>query len=86
MILMVYIWKKKATTAMICGLCGSKASGKTMPEAYVGVKVWEVYMPNSTMPFRERMVDPVHEETKMVEGVVVFWPNKFPKLVGVRGN
>jgi hypothetical protein len=54
-----------------------------MPEGYVGVKVQELYIPNSTMPFMERMVDPAHEETKMVEGVVVFWPNKFPKLVGV---
>lgn len=86
MILMDSIWKKKATTTMICGLCGSKDSGKTMHEGYVGVKVWEVYMPNSTMPFWERTVDPVHEETKMVEGVVVIWPSKFPKLVGVRGN
>ncbi len=57
-----------------------------MPEGYVGVKVQELYIPNSTMPFMERMVDPAHEETKMVEGVVVFWPNKFPKLVGVWSN
>jgi phosphoenolpyruvate-protein kinase (PTS system EI component) len=83
MILMNYIWKKKVVTAMICGLCGSKASGKTMLEVYVGVKVREVYMQNSIMPFRERMVDLAHEKTKMVEGVVVFWPSKFPKLVGV---
>lgn len=46
---------------MICGLCGSKASGKTMPKGYAGVKVWEEYMPYSTMLFKERMVDPAHE-------------------------
>jgi hypothetical protein len=60
-IFMYYIWRRKIATVMICGLCGSKASGKTMPKGYVGVKVHEVYMPYSTMPFRKRIVDPVHE-------------------------
>jgi hypothetical protein len=46
------IWRRKAITAMFRGLCGSKVGGKTMFEGYMGVKVWEVYMPNSIMPFR----------------------------------
>jgi hypothetical protein len=60
-ILMNYIWRRKVVMVMICGLCGSKASEKTMLKGYVGVKVWEVYMPYSIMSFRERMVDLVHE-------------------------
>ncbi len=52
MILMDCIWRRKAITAMFRGLCGSKVGGKTMFEGYMGVKVWEVYMPNSIMPFR----------------------------------
>jgi hypothetical protein len=61
-IFMNYIWRRKIATVMICGLCGSKVSGKTVPKGYVGIiKVHEVYMPYSTMPFRERMVDHVHE-------------------------
>jgi hypothetical protein len=60
-ILMNCIWRRKAATIMICGLCGNKASGKIVLKGYVGVKVREVYMPDSTMPFRERMVDLAHE-------------------------
>jgi len=52
-ILMDCIWRRKAITTVICGLCGSKASGKIMFEGYMGVKVWEVYMPYSTMPFKD---------------------------------
>jgi hypothetical protein len=63
MILMDCMWRRKAITIVICGLCGSKAGGKTMLEGYMGVKVWEVYMPNSIMP-SGRIVNHVHEKQR----------------------
>jgi hypothetical protein len=60
-ILMNCIWRRKVVTIVICGLCGSTASGKTVPKGYVGNKVRKVYRPYSTMPFKERTAYPAHE-------------------------
>ncbi len=57
-----------------------------MLEGYMGIKVQEVYMLDSTTSFSSRTVDLAHEKNKMVEGVLVFWPSKFLKLAKVWGN
>ncbi len=63
------------------GLSINKLCGKEIEIGYVGIAMQEVFESNIVVPYVRVTTYKCHTNTKILEGVVIFWSNKFMKLM-----
>jgi hypothetical protein len=73
--------KQKVATTIMFTLSGNKLCGKAIEIGCVVVVVQEVFEPNTVVPYAKVTTDKCHTNTKISKGIMIFWSNKFMKIV-----